>query len=208
MIGLEKIFIGIAGKHTDNSSLTHQLWREISEFYASPGRFYHTLSHLEKIIMELKGVEEYISDWDTILFSTFYHDIVYNVQNDNNEEDSAELAAERLNQISYPQHKVEHCISQILTTKGHAITEDLDTNLFIDADLAILGQEWDAYYTYSEQVRKEYAIYSDAQYKAGRKKVLEYMLSMKQLYKTECFIQKYEEKARKNIQHEIQILEK
>ncbi|MBM9575794.1 hypothetical protein JWG45_01380 [Leptospira sp. 201903070] len=64
-------------------------------------------------------------------------------------------------------------MSQILATKGHPTSEDLDTNIFLDADLSILGEEWDLYSGYCKNIRKEYSIYSDSDYKIGREECFE-----------------------------------
>jgi predicted metal-dependent HD superfamily phosphohydrolase len=90
-----------------------------------------------------------------------------------------------------------------MATKGHAISEDADTNYFTDADLAILGSNNDEYLQYVKSIRKEYKFYPDFVYNPGRKKVLEHFIQMPRIYKTDYFYNKYEEPARKNIIDEI-----
>lgn len=205
-MNMEKIFTDIAKKYSDDNSLIKKLWVEIEESYSTNNRFYHNLTHIRNIISELSLVKEKINDWNTILFSAFYHDIVYDVKSPSNEEDSAEFAQTRLLQISYPSDKINLCISQILATKGHSLSDNTDTNYFVDADLSILGKEWKFYSVYCQQVRQEYSIYSDSLYKQGRTKVLESFLSKDRLYMTDYFFQAYEEKARYNIAKEIDAL--
>ena len=96
-----------------------------------------------------------------ILFTLFYHDIVYNSLKSNNEEKSAELAEKRMTQISVSNEIIECCKAQILATKSHVKSTDSDTNYFTDADLSVLGQTWETYSIYYKNVRKEYAIYPD-----------------------------------------------
>ncbi len=81
-----------------------------------------------------------------------------------------------------------------------------DANYFTDADLSILGQDWEIYTQYYKNVLKEYAIYPNRIYNSGRKKVLQHFLTMKNIFKTEYFYQKFEETARRNIQKEIELL--
>ncbi|MNX82674.1 hypothetical protein D3C86_1144100 [compost metagenome] len=114
---------------------------------------------------------------------------------------------ERLEQISYPEDKIQKCKRQILTTKLHAVA-DPDTNLFTDADLSILGKSWEAYATYYQQIRKEYSIYPDFMYTNGRKKALQHFLDMEYIFKTSHFQNKYESQARRNLEKELQILGK
>lgn len=48
--------------------------------------------HLENMIYELKNIEDFVNDFDTLLFSVFYHDIIYKSTAKDNEEKSAEIA--------------------------------------------------------------------------------------------------------------------
>src|SRR5215216_2797940 len=158
---LKDVYIQLVSSYTSNHFFTEQLWNEIETCYSNKKRFYHTLSHLDHLIRQLTKYKERISDWDIILFSVFYHDIVYNVLQNDNEEKSALLAEKRLNSIGVPVNKINKCKEQILATKSHANTNDYDTNLFTDADLSILGQDWNTYDNYVQEVRKEYAVYPD-----------------------------------------------
>jgi predicted metal-dependent HD superfamily phosphohydrolase len=128
---------------------------------------------------------------------------VYNVRRQDNEEKSAELAQQRLQTLHYSSAGIDKCVAQILATKGHTTSPDLDTNLFTDADLAILGQDWPTYHNYTQQVRREYSIYPDLLYKPGRKKVLQHFLNMERIFKTSHFYALYEQNARNNLNREI-----
>ena len=77
---------------------------------------------------------------------------------------------------------------------------------FTDADLAILGSDYDKYIHYVKSIRKEYKFYPDFVYNPGRKKVLEHFIQMTRIYKTDFFFSRYEEQARKNMNDEIRQL--
>lgn len=203
---LKTIFTELVKKYTANDSLCKQLWNEIVISYSDAGRYYHNLNHLEAIINELSAVRERITQWDTVLFSVFYHDIVYNSLRHDNEVQSADKARLRLSEISFPEDQITQCVLQILATKGHDPGSDLTTMLFIDADLAILGSNPKKYSEYAENLRKEFFVYTDADYNAGRKKVLKHFLVMDRIFKTEHFYNKYESQARNNIENELNLL--
>lgn len=158
------------------------------------------------MILELESVKEEISDFDALLFSVFYHDIIYKVTSKDNEEKSAEIAKKRLEKINTPSEKITKIYNQILATKSHKRIEDSDTNFLLDADLAILGNDWQVYENYIHQIRKEYSIYPDFLYNPGRKKVLTHFLEFDEIFKTDHFEGKYEKIARENIQREISML--
>lgn len=203
---LKAIFISLTNKYTSQPALAENLWADIEKHYTSPKRHYHNLQHLENMYTRLKGCHTQINDWDTLLFSLFYHDIIYKASSKDNEEKSALAAIKALNQIGYPKEKIRLCGEQIMTTKSHEATINNDTNLFTDADLSILGADWDSYLEYSKQVRKEYSIYPDFLYNPGRKKALEHFLAMENIFKTAYFQQKFEQQARINLVAEIGLI--
>ena len=188
---------------TDNKELIEDLWAEIKTQYSKRNRHYHNLTHLNNLESELLPLKDKISDWQTLIFSIAYHDIVYNTLKTDNEEKSARFANSRLLRLALPDDQRIKCLSQIMATKGHSISEDPDTNYFTDADLAILGSDSQEYLKYVKSIRKEYKFYPDFVYNPGRKKVMEHFLQMHRIYKTDYFYNKYEQQARKNISDEI-----
>jgi predicted metal-dependent HD superfamily phosphohydrolase len=204
---LTDTFLKLVSKYTPNHELANDLWLEIFTKYSESKRHYHNIGHLENLIADLMKVRSQITDLDTTLFAVFYHDIIYKATSGTNEEDSAKLAQKRLAEIGFPAEKITTCAQMILATKNHQLTENTDTNLFTDADLAILGQPRDDYQQYSENVRKEHSIYPDFIYNSGRKKALEHFLDMERIYKTDYFFQANEKAARSNIADEIAFLE-
>lgn len=189
-----------------DSGLTERFWREIETAYSSKSRVYHNLEHLTNLLAELDTVQDLVEDMETILWSVFYHDVIYNVRRQDNEEQSAELAVERMTSLNIPEERVKRCKDQIVATKSHDIASENDTNLFTDADLAVLGKDWDTYQTYFKAIRKEYRIYPNLLYKPARKKVLKHFLTMPFIFKTAHFRNLYEEQARKNLNREIELL--
>ncbi|AWH86119.1 hypothetical protein HYN59_13810 [Flavobacterium album] len=203
---LKTIFLQLAGSYTSNTPLAEMLWAEIQKKYSGKGRYYHNLSHLENLYTQLETCKSGIQDWDTLLFSMFYHDIIYKATAKDNEEKSAEAAVKALKAIGYSADKTDLCHSQIMATKSHTVSDDNDTNLFTDADLSIVGSNWEDYAAYYKNVRKEYSIYPDFMYNPGRKKVLQHFLDMEHIFKTEFFRDNYEAKARENLKREIELL--
>ncbi|MBB1192845.1 hypothetical protein DNC80_04085, partial [Flavobacterium sp. SOK18b] len=95
---LKETFSNLLTKYTDDESLTNELWNEIDQNYTDKKRHYHNLSHLDNLYKQLLFVKEKIENWDTVLFTLFYHDVIYNALNSDNEEKSAQLAEKRLKQ--------------------------------------------------------------------------------------------------------------
>ncbi len=203
---LKETFIKLIGNYTADEKLVMQLWNEIEANYSGKKRHYHTLNHLENLLQQLLNVKDQIKDWDTILFTLYYHDIIYNPLKTTNEEKSAAFAENRMQVIDVPKPIVGNCVQQILATKKHLLSTDNDTNIFTDADLGILGRPWEVYEKYYKQVRKEYALYPDLIYNPGRKKVLQHFLQMQQIFKTDYFFELFEAQAKANIAIELRLL--
>ena len=203
----EQIFKAQLADITSDSRQIEKLWKEIEVQYSKSGRFYHNLSHLDNLTVSLTPVFDKILDWQTILFSIAYHDIVYNPIKKNNEEISAELANKRLLELGVSKFQRDRCFSQIMATKTHSFSNDSDTNYFTDADLSILGSVGDEYIQYAQLIRKEYKYLPDFVYKPGRQKVLRRFLEMQQIFKTDYFYEHFEHQARINLDNELKLLQ-
>lgn len=203
---LKETFITLVANYTGNDHLRNELWTEIETSYSNKKRHYHTLQHLSSLLAELTYIKGEIKNWNTVLFSIYYHDIVYNSLKQDNEEKSAAIAEKRMKQISVSIDTIELSKNQILATKSHIQSSDSDTDYFTDADLSVLGQNRETYALYCENVRKEYSIYPDFVYNPGRKKVLNHFLSMERIFKTDFFYRKFEIQAKQNLQKEIALL--
>lgn len=204
-MSVELEFFASMNRYTQDSELQQTLWNEIASGHTRPDRHYHNLTHLNALLHELETYKEKFTNWDVVIFAIVYHDLVYNTLKGNNEEASAAIAVERLKGISFPENLIAICERMILATRTHE-ARDLETNLFTDADLSILGADPEVYQEYAKQVRREWRLYPDIMYNPGRKKVLRHFMDMERIYKTNEFYDKYERKARANIQSEVDSL--
>lgn len=208
---IKHVFLELAARYATVPGLANELWQEIEISYTEPGRHYHTLDHLQHLLGELQPLQLQIADWETLVFSLCYHDVVYDVAHNmvanDNEERSAEFAEKQLSKMGYPAERIAQCKLQIMATKTHVMAPDADTNFLTDADLSILGQPWEVYAVYRSNIRKEYHIYPDNIFLAGRKKMLEHFLRMAPLFKTAHFRKLYEERAHENLRKEYRLLQ-
>jgi len=203
---LKQTFFGVCSHYTSDSGTAEKLWQEIEAGYSKRNRHYHNLLHLESLLKYLIFLRPEIRYWEAMIFALAYHDIVYDAMKSDNEEKSAAYARESLHKLGCPEATIEQVCDLILKTKGHSKSEDPDTNIFLDADLSILGSDPETYRKYSHQIRKEYKFVPDFMYRPGRKKVLENFLKMPAVYKTP-FFQELEENAKFNLREELKSLE-
>ena len=203
---VEETFTSLILRHSDSISLAEEYYDELLQRYSERSRYYHNLNHLKHLLLQILPLASQVDDMDAVLFALYYHDIVYRVMRRDNEERSAKLASSRLKVLGLEDNRIDRCKKHILATKSHEMSPDADTNFFTDADLSVLGQDWLTYKSYTEAIRREYAIYPDMIYKPGRKKVIEHFLWMEKIFKTEPFFAKYEQQARINLARELEEL--
>jgi predicted metal-dependent HD superfamily phosphohydrolase len=150
-------------------------------------------------------------DREVVLFSIFYHDIIYNVLRKDNELRSAQLAVKRLQALQVPASTIEQVKLYIEATKTHAVTEAVthvsDLQFFLDFDMSVLAARPSTYRAYSEGVRKEYRIYPNKMYYAGRKQFLQHCLQAEFIFQTPTFRKIYEPHARENIARELESID-
>ncbi len=186
-----------------SESQANQAFLEIEQAYQQPERYYHNLTHLDDMFQVVDQLAQ-SSVSPALLLAIWYHDVVYDSKKNDNEEQSASLAESRLRQWDLDQAILDETIRLILLTKvHHAEPKDHEGHILLDADLAILSSEADRYHQYSQAIRKEYSWVSDAEYRAGRSKVLQRFLERDSLYFTAKFQADREEQARRNLAHEL-----
>ncbi|HEY8957933.1 hypothetical protein [Chitinophaga sp.] len=175
--------------------------------YQSPGRYYHNWLHIQQLVSLQQAYAHQLTDPEAVLFAIFFHDIIYNPLQPDNEEQSAAAAVAHLHKINYPTEKTGKISDFIIATKTHLNTHrDPDLDYFLDFDLQILGASPEIYQAYARQIRQEYQVYPDNVYIPGRKKVLQHFLDMPVIYVTPAFRELYETTARSNIQAELNTL--
>ena len=206
---VSKEWYELASKYTNDSDLVSQYYSEIEKKYSSSNRFYHNLSHIKSMLLEVKKFQNEINDYDSVLFAIWFHDLIYEPNNTDNEEKSAECAKAFLNNLDYEKNRINKVIDLILRTKDHSnqiLNEDLDAQIFLDCDIIIFASHRKNYLNYAKSVRKEYSSIPDTIYHKGRIKVLESFLNKPYIFRNKTFQKLYEKKARKNVRFEIKML--
>ena len=143
-----------------------------------------------------------LSNEPALLLAAWFHDAIYDSRAKDNEERSADLAAEMLAEMSVAD-VIAEVRRLILLTKTHDPADsDHAGQLLVDADLAILGTEPAEYQAYATAIREEYAWVPEEAYRAGRRAVLENFLRRPHIYRTAA-LAGLEAAARRNLAAEV-----
>lgn len=171
-------------QHCDECFGTPSVWPLIERAYTEPQRFYHTLEHLSELFEHLAPFR---GDplWPAIEMAVWGHDVVYATTLPDyaeNESRSAQWLAATVR---------EHCSSTwrraraeqvllagylIVATKLHRVPDQLGadpilrraTQLFLDADLAILAAPAERLIEYDRDIAREWAQNPDVPSEAFR----------------------------------------
>lgn len=175
--------------------------------YSTPGRYYHTLKHIDRVFKTIQILQGYTTNLAAVQLAAWFHDVVYDTQAQDNEQRSADYAFDLLSNLGIPESTITIVTRIILNTKDHqAAVDDYDSQVLLDADLAILATNQVQYGEYAHAIRQEYGWMAEADYITGRQQVLERFLQRSHIYFTPLMSEFAEPCARGNIQGEIQSL--
>ncbi len=192
-----------------DEKIINQTYREIVAVYSHQNRYYHNLKHIQEMLQIVDNLSSKYkleqSSLQILEFATWFHDIVYDTQAHDNEEKSANYARDLLSLLNVPNSTIDNTCRLILTTKHHTASSDNDINsqILLDADLAILGSDAQRYREYMLAIRQEYAWVQEDEYNTLRSRVLQSFLQRASIFSTLELHHQLELTARNNIKNEI-----
>lgn len=184
------------------------VWDELIRHYSEPQRFYHNLSHIMVLLRYAETHKHQITHPEAVEFAIWFHDVIYDTQQKDNERRSAEWARRAMRAMQIAEHHVQPVHECILATETHEVPSPhgADLPLFLDMDLAILGAKNSVYREYSELIRAEYAWATIERYRLGRGKFLQGFLARSSLFFTPAMAADLEHQARINLESELREL--
>lgn len=156
--------------------------------YSEPHRCYHNIFHIDRMLLDLKRVEQaaHLVSSINLRWAIWYHDIVYKPGHEENEEISFYICEKAMKQFHFDSAQREIVKTYILATKQHVhqivpVSADepwiREHNLLLDLDMAVLGFQSEEYEQYAVGVKEEYLTrYSLAEFNQGRANFLKTML--------------------------------
>jgi predicted metal-dependent HD superfamily phosphohydrolase len=181
--------------------LTEDLREDLLARWSETHRKHHNVAHLHEMLDAIgvladDGIE---FDREAVELAAWFHDAVYEIGADDNEDRSAHLARELL--ASSPIR--DEVARLVLVTKTHKVAEDdINGAVLSDADLSVLGSAPARYRAYADAVRQEYADVPDETFKPARAQILSALLDG-QIFHTAPGRARWEDQARRNVADEI-----
>lgn len=215
---VQKEWHGIFGK----SDASQKAIDDIIKKYCSPGRFYHTLTHVKNNLGELKNIESPVKENEAprrvkttlkmLYLAQATHDAYYDCK-DSNSSDAlnvirSAIYAEELALGLGIGYRIARKIRELVIATNHVTPpESYLEKIMVDIDLTIFGKDEKTFFEYDDNIRKEFAWVPYDEYKQRRIDILKRFLSRKEIYHTEQFRNLYESQARKNLVRAIEKLE-
>jgi predicted metal-dependent HD superfamily phosphohydrolase len=188
-----------------DSPISRTEWAAVVGAWSEPHRRYHDLAHLAAVLGIVDQLAAAAADPAAVRLAAWYHDVAYDPQRTDNEEVSAGRA--RIGLLGLVDDATLAEVERlVLLTAGHdPEPDDANGAVLCDADLAVLASPPAAYVGYASAVREEYAHLSDEQFTAGRIAVLEHLLALPALFRTQL-AQEWTAPARANLAAELSLL--
>jgi predicted metal-dependent HD superfamily phosphohydrolase len=221
-LSLAPVLFGASpGRHAQK---VMQEWNgRVEALFSQPHRHYHTLQHIQHLLDLRDQLAAQIQDHVAVTLAIFFHDLVYEVGPQvaptHNERASAHEfirfcadAGEAMALDAAPRQawldSRAKVLVWIMATADHTAADlgraDGDGQLFLDMDLAVLGESPGVYDRYAQNIQREYSWLAPPDYRKGRAAVLGKMLqSGEALYKTQCMRERFGEPSVHNLQREI-----
>jgi len=167
----------------------------------STDRGYHDVRHLAEVLHRIEELGE--GSNREVVLAAWFHDAIY-LGGPDDEERSAQLAERELAGTGVDLAEVARLVR--LTTNHDPAPDDHAGQVLCDADLAILAADPARYQEYSAGVRRDYEFVPDADYRAGRRAVLQELLARDTLFRTQHAQREWDRRARENLADEIAAL--
>ena len=167
-----------AARLLGGSAAFEEVHANLISAWSEPGRYYHTRQHLSECLALATAWGKTLAPSDSALLTIalWFHDAVYDVKQNDNEEKSVELAMVELARLGVTDAFPRRIRSLVLATRhGTPVAAgDAVTDILLDIDLAILGATAIRFKEYEAQIRQEYDWVSDEAFQIGRGKVLDF----------------------------------
>lgn len=174
------------------------IFQQLLKAYSEPQRHYHSVQHIIECLKHLDEVRHLLQDAQGVELALWFHDVVYNPQSVQNEDDSALLMLQLCADL-FPAKQLSKVANWIRATRLHSATDESDLQYLLDIDLAILATDEMRFNEYEAQIRKEYAWVDATLYDVKRAEVLNNFYRAEMLFQTAYFQQKCESKAKQNL---------
>jgi len=140
--------------------------KELQNLWNEKHRFYHNEKHLEELLVQIenKRNEFTLEDYKSLVMIAFFHDVIYDPTQLNNEEESAKF----FKQNTLTQSNSDVIYQAILDTKTHQGSNEI-SEIFSAMDMKIVSEgDFKSLLQWEKNIFKEYQFLDYEPYKKSR----------------------------------------
>lgn len=186
-----------------DEQIADEILADLVTRYEEDSRYYHNLDHIYNVLATVNDLKDQAGDFTAVQLAAWFHDVIYETEAIDNEKRSAAYAVSALRSLNIPGETIVAVKRLILATATHEATDDSDSQILVDADLATFAAQPEQYERYSWAIRQEFALVPEPVYRLARKKVLARFLQRERIFLTEEMFSRLEKRARQNIEWEV-----
>ena len=183
---------------------TQKFHASLYNAYSEVQRHYHSIQHIVECLEHFHQIKTHLDDTLSVELAIWFHDVIYNPQAHDNEQQSADYMQRMLENVLGAE-QIAKIYAWVLATKTHAPTADTDLAYLLDIDLAILASDPMRFAEYECQIQQEYAWVEPVLYVQKRQQVLRHFLETQPLYQTPFFQKRYEHQAKQNLAQALNV---
>lgn len=182
--------------------VAEEAWERLHKLYSESHRAHHNWKHIADCLAEFDHVKDMVNNPIAVELAIWFHDVIYDVHRNDNEEKSVTLAKQLLSNLIAPQELLEVDILVMATLHVDPPTMH-DAKVMVDIDLSKWGKSKSEYDEYEVNIRKEYDWVPKEVFCEKRAETLQTFLDRPHIYYTEYFQDRYEDRAQENVQRAI-----
>jgi predicted metal-dependent HD superfamily phosphohydrolase len=183
-----------------------QVLTAIVDAYGESHRAYHNLDHLVDCLAQLDHAAQLPDRFMEVELALWFHDVIYKPLSSRNETASASYARRALRGGGVDERVVARVERMILDTQHREAPASNDGCVVVDIDLSVLASEGEAYRAYESGIRQEFSWIPGQAFRQRRIKLLQRFLAREHIYYTRYFRDRYEDRARQNLERAIRRL--
>ncbi len=175
--------------------------------YNEPHRVYHRLTHIESCFRIFREVVHLANNADALALAIWFHDAIYNIDAEDNEQRSADWFLEKTEGLF--EDPLRDLVKEHILATMHCGTDikDHDSQIMVDIDLFSFGKPWPEFLRDSEDVRAEKRHVPDEQFYPKQCGFQQFLLKQPRFFQSDYFYRHYEKQARKNLTRFMALIE-
>ena len=182
-------------------------FHRFEDVYGESHRHYHTLDHIDTCLGEFLLARGLAEDPRAVQIAIWFHDVVYDTHQRDNEKRSANYAYEFCLRVGLEQYASP--VYDLVRATDHSaerIYVSQDAALLIDVDLSIFGKKPPVFDHYEHQIRREYDWVPKEDFRRSRARIIEPFVARPSIYHTDFFRDRYEKQAQENLTRSLEQL--